>query len=152
MENSVTSLPKPLNRSVWLVVVFGSLGFLDATYLALKYYAGTPITCGVFEGCETVTTSQYATIGPMPVALLGVFYYLIILLVAIAYLDIKRVLLLDFLARFTIVGFVASFWFLYLQLFVIRAICVYCVGSVLTSFVLFGLGRMMRHYQRSKVT
>lgn len=55
----------------WLVLGFlilGFLGFLDATYLTVKHYLGTPINCSIFEGCEKVTTSQYATVGGVPVS------------------------------------------------------------------------------------
>lgn len=153
MESSKTVLNKQWaepRKLGMLFALFAGLGFLDATYLTAKYYLGTPIACGVFEGCETVTTSTYATIGPIPVALLGAIYYLIVFVVAIAYLDMKRDALLRFLARFTILGFLASLWFLYLQVFVIGAICIYCIGSAISSTVLFALGRIVVYFQRSK--
>lgn len=129
--------------------VFSALGFLDATYLAAKHFFGVPITCGVFEGCETVTTSSYASIGPIPVALLGAIYYVMVFVATIAYLDTKREILLRFLAHFTILGFLASLWFVYLQVFVIGAVCIYCLGSAISSTVLFALGRIVIYSQRS---
>lgn len=130
-------------------LVISLLGFLDATYLAIKHYLGTPINCSIFEGCEKVTTSQYAVIGGMPVALLGAIYYLAIFLLMVAYLDTKRETDLSFAARLTPVGFLASVWFIYLQLFVIKAICLYCVVSAAISTILFVLGLFVIKLQRS---
>ena len=76
----------------------------------------------------------------IPVALLGAIYYLVIFALVIAYLDTKKEQVLYFTARFTSIGFLASLWFLYLQLFVIKEICLYCVISVFTSTTLFILG------------
>jgi uncharacterized membrane protein len=66
----------------WIIfglIVVSFLGFLDATYLAAKHYLGAPIACSIFEGCEKVTTSQYAAVFNIPVALLGALYYLLFL-------------------------------------------------------------------------
>ena len=144
MTNLEISLNKPSTPIhkwlVWLFLLFSFVGFLDAGYLTVKHYLGTPITCSFFEGCEKVTTSQYATILGIPVALLGVIYYLLIFVLVIAYLDTKKEQVLYFTVRFTSIGFLISLWFLYLQVFVIKAICPYCVVSALTSITLFILG------------
>jgi len=116
------------------------LGFLDAAYLSLEHFLGSVPPCSIVAGCEQVTTSSYATIAGIPVALLGALYYLTILVLAIVYLDTKREILLRVIARLTIVGFVASLMFVYIQLFVIGAICLYCMFSALTSTTLFVLG------------
>ena len=144
MTNLETSLNKPSTpipkRVVWFFAFFSFVGFLDATYLAVKHYLGTPVNCSIFEGCEKVTTSQYATLGGVPVALLGAIYYFLIFILVIAYLDTKKERVLYFTARLTPIGLLASLWFLYLQLFVIKAICFYCMISAITSTMLFIFG------------
>ncbi len=125
---------------VWGFLLFSFAGFLDAAYLTIKYYLGTPITCSIFEGCEKVTTSPYAALWDVPVALLGAAYYLLIFLLVIAFFDTKKAPILSFLARLTPIGFLASLWFLYLQIFVLGAICLYCLVSAFTSTMLFLLG------------
>ena len=127
----------------WVAVGFlvvGFLGFLDASYLAAKYYSGEPITCSLLEGCEQVTTSEYAAIFGVPVALLGAAYYLFIFLAAIYYFDSKNARVFKRIAPITAAAFLATLYFVYLQLFVIGAICIYCMFSALTSTILFGLG------------
>lgn len=116
------------------------VGFLDSTYLTARHYFGIPLNCPLLEDCEKVTTSQYATLGNVPVALLGTIYYLLIFLSVVLYLDTKRGGFLQFASYSTVIGFLASLWFLYLQFFVIKAICFYCLVSVATSTLLFLLG------------
>lgn len=131
---------RPKKIIVGLLLAASLIGFVDAAYLTAKHYLGAPPPCGAFGGCETVTTSEYATIAGAPVALLGALYYLAVFLAVIAYLDTRRPGILRMTAGFTAVGFIASVWFVYLQLFVIRAICPYCMLSALASTVLFSAG------------
>lgn len=121
-------------------ICLGLIGFFDAAYLVIEHFRGVPITCSVFSGCEKVTTSRYATIGPVPVALLGLIYYMIIFLGIIAFINTGRREIIYALSWFTTIGFLASAWFIYLQLFVIKAICPYCVISAVTSTALFIIG------------
>jgi len=125
---------KPLVLS-WIVLSF--IGFADAAYLTIKHYQGEVPPCSVLRGCEIVTTSQYASMWGVPVALLGTVYYVCVLLLAFAYLDTKKPVFAGYVARLTSIGFGASLYFLYLQLFIIHAICLYCVASALTSIGLF---------------
>lgn len=143
MENSKTlssglwpEIPKWLALA-FLVISF--LGFLDATYLTVKYYLGEPVVCSVLEGCEKVTTSDYATVGAIPIALAGSLYYLVIFVLALFYLDTgKRIVFLS-AVWLTPGGILVSLWLLYLQLFVILAVCLYCIFSLVTSALLFTL-------------
>src|SRR5690348_14780226 len=60
-------------------IILSFLGFLDAAYLTILHYKNVIPPCSIAHGCETVLTSQYATLGPIPIALLGVFFYLVVL-------------------------------------------------------------------------
>lgn len=142
---SSTMRHKEIPRAIiGLFLAASFAGFIDATYLAIKHFLNEPVLCSLLRGCEVVTTSSYATVGPIPVALLGAFYYLIIFLVGIFYLDTKNLIAVGILMHLPIAGFVASLWFVYLQLFVLRSICLYCMVSAGTSIVLFGLGMFVK--------
>lgn len=124
----------------WLVIaliVIGILGFIDASYLAAKHYAGVPIGCSLISGCETVTTSQYATVFNIPLALIGFVYYLVISTLLFVYLEARSSKVLRWLVVISAGGFATSLYLIYLQLFVIEAICVYCFGSAFMSTILF---------------
>src|SRR3989338_7361822 len=136
------------------------LGFLDASYLTVKHFVGTPLPCSVLHGCEEVTTSQYSVIGGIPVALLGAVYYLAIFILILSVLrrnmfsssgvenvaDANEDKLLNLTVRLTVIGLLASLWFIYLQLFVIKAICLYCMFSAFTSITLFVFGLFVLNF------
>ena len=127
----------------WLVALFLILsgsGFLDASYLTIKHYVGTPINCSFLNGCDTVTTSSYSMIFGLPVALLGVLYYLTVFMLVMLYIDTGRKNLFYGAALITPLGLFASLWFVYLQVFVIHALCLYCLVSAFISTLLFCLG------------
>ncbi len=138
-EPSSTATSIPRWRAVAFLVI-GLLGFLDAAYLTVSHYRGEVPPCSLVQGCEQVTTSPYATVSGVPVALFGVLYYLAIFVLAVLHLDRRRDAFLRLAAYLTFVGMAASAWFVYLQLFVIKAMCLYCMFSAATSTALFGLG------------
>ncbi len=110
-------------RSTILIRVIALIGFADSIYLSAQHFLNRIPPCSVVEGCETVLTSEYAVISGVPLALLGVVFYLLMLAVP------SRAL--------ATAGFMASLVLLYLQLFVIDAICLYCLVSLGTSTLLF---------------
>lgn len=136
-EMQSTHLPKWL---IWSLIIISFIGFLDASYLTIAHYTGLALRCTVFNGCEAVTTSPYSLIFGVPVALLGVFYYLSVLLLTLFYFDSKKSCLPRYIAWLTCVGMTASIWFVFLQLFVLHAICQYCMISATTSTLLFIFG------------
>jgi uncharacterized membrane protein len=114
-------------------------GLFVASYLALYKlgYIGT-LACSV-GSCETVQTSRWATFLGTPVAVWGVGYYVAVLAVSLAGLsgslrDDQRVSWL--LVAMTATGVLFSLWLTYLELFVIHAICTYCVISALIAIAL----------------
>lgn len=126
----------------WLILTFlvvSFFGFLDATYLTAQHYLGTIPPCVITTGCETVLTSEHNAIFGIPVALLGAIYYLLLFSLAVLSLDVNRGII-RFAAFLTPIGFLASLYFVYLQLFVIKEICSYCIVSATTSTILFILG------------
>ncbi len=145
---SSTIIPK------WIIlalVTVSFVGFLDATYLTASHYLDAPLPCSILEGCEQVTNSEYAVVFGIPVALGGVFYYLSIFILSVAYLDIRNNKILYIIPPLTAIGFLASVWFVYLQLFIIKAICPYCMLSAATSTILFILGIFILKYTGKKI-
>src|SRR5207247_10394525 len=85
-------------------------------------------------GCETVQTSQWAVFLGLPVALYGVVGYLAILMVALAALRPAALTRSNWnvmLVSLATVGVLFTAYLTYLELFVIHAICRWCVGSAL---------------------
>jgi len=143
-QNSGSMAKRPLRRPVFGMLAFAILGFLDAAYLTVEHFLNRVPPCSIVHGCEKVTTSSYSLIfGVLPMSLMGALYYLSVIVALILYLDLRRALIIKWTARFTVVGFLFSLYLVYLQLFVIKAICQYCMLSALSSTGLFVVGLLM---------
>jgi uncharacterized membrane protein len=121
-----------IRRSGAVLTVLAIAGLAAAIYLAATKLLGEPPVCGPIKGCEDVAASQYSTVAGIPVALFGVGYSIVLIgLSAIWWrLADRRALLgayaLGLLGCFVVAGLT------YLELFVIHAICIYCVAYGLT--------------------
>lgn len=137
--------PSWLSASIFIV---GLIGFIDATYLATNFFLKITPPCFATGGCDVVTTSQYATILGVPIALLGALYYLFVLALWLFYVDKKQKRVLTALPWITSSGFIFSLWLLGLQIFVLEALCSYCIISALTSTLLFVFALMARRISK----
>ena len=118
------------------------IGVFISLYLALYKlgYIGT-LACGT-GGCETVQLSKWGDFLGVPVAGWGVAYYATVLVLAVAgvqerYAGSRR--LTTALLFVTGWGVLFTLWLTYLELFVIHAICRWCVGSAAMTVLLFAL-------------
>jgi uncharacterized membrane protein len=97
-----------------------------ATYIAIaESGGGAPKCLAGGHGCETVANSQYAHLAGINVAVIGILGYVLLLAAAFAPGDPGR--FGGFLAA--LIGFGFSLYLTYLELFVIDAICQWCVAS-----------------------
>jgi len=115
------------------------IGLVDASYLTAKHYSGGSVTCSILNGCDEVLNSEYAVIYKIPLALLGAFYYLIVFGLGSVFLFYKQKGLEKYLLFLTSVGFIFSLWLVYLQVFIIKSLCLYCLVSAFLSITLFVL-------------
>ena len=118
------------------------IGVFVSLYLTLYKlgYIGT-LACGT-GGCETVQLSKWGDFLGVPVAGWGVVYYLAVLVLAVLGVQERfagsRGLTTALLAV-TGWGVLFTLWLTYLELFVIHAICRWCVGSATMTVLLFVL-------------
>ncbi len=110
------------------------VGVLVALYLTL-YKVGIvgDLTCSV-GSCETVNLSRFATFLGLPVAAWGVGFYALLLAVALVGLSARFADSLGVtMALLGLAGWGVLFsaWLTYLELFVIQAICMWCVISAI---------------------
>jgi uncharacterized membrane protein len=108
--------------------VFALLGLLVALYLWLYHLGLSPLVCPI-SGCEKVQASQYSSILGIPVATIGFFAFAALLIANLVGVLSERVDLDRFVFGVSSLGLLAYSWFTYLELFVIRAICFWCVVS-----------------------
>ncbi len=144
-----------------LIVAF--IGIFDAGFLTKEHYSNSipPCSTSIWVDCGRVLKSQYAMIGPLPLAVLGLAYYSTMFGLGVVRLMIEKQptvkdmlwkmvekyarphswtlekMLFVFQMLIASSAFLFSLYFVYLQLVVIGAICLYCMGSALLSTVLF---------------
>ena len=106
-------------------------GLLVSAYLTWAHLVGAEPVCGLGGGgCRAVQASRYAAVLGIPVPMLGLAGYAGLLLAAIlrggagAYLGLLVV----------VVGALFSVYLTYLEIFVIGAICQWCVASAAIMF------------------
>lgn len=125
-----------MSRHLQAVAVLSLVGLFIALYLWLyKIGAIGTLQCGS-GACETVQTSRYAELFGQPVAAYGVAGYAVLLAVSIVGLQpafaARRgpTLVLGVLAGGALLF---TLYLTYLELFVIHAICRWCVGSAVVT-------------------
>jgi uncharacterized membrane protein len=121
-----------------------AFGIGVATYIAIEEAGGGSAECiAGGGGCKTVSESAYSELLGINVAVIGIFGYVLLLVTAILRGDGAR------MAGFglALTGFGFSIYLTYLELFVIDAICQWCVVSAVLMTVLFATNvvRMVRY-------
>lgn len=122
-------------RRDWAVGALAVVGLLISGYLTGTKLAGaTAAFCEVGTSCDLVQASPYATLLGLPTALWGAAYFVAVGALALIGLTARRWLVAFVLASGA-VGFFA--YLTYLELFVLHAICAYCVGAALVGVAIF---------------
>lgn len=141
---------KPSKYLIWTILAFAIIGFLDASYLTISHLTGAAVNCSITGGCDTVLGSQYAEILGIPLPFLGLAYYATIFFLALFYLDGNNKKALKLLTILPALGFAFSLYLVYLQFFVIEAICQYCMLSAINSTILATIGLFLMKFWRKK--
>ena len=123
-------------RPALLLGVFAAVGLAIALYLSANVLAGTAPVCIAGGGCETVAQSQYSKWFGIPVAYFGIVFSVILLGLIVAWWRTGdgRLLLAGYAQG--LIGVVIVLYLRYLELFVIHAICAWCVAYGAT--IVFG--------------
>lgn len=123
-------------RAVRFGAVVSAIGTVIATYLLAIRYAGIPAICGPalgpFGGCAKVEASVYSSIGPIPVALVGVVGSLVLLVASIHYLRTRSTVSLNIWVLASMVGAAIELVLIAIQAFAIGAWCGWCLLYGLT--------------------
>lgn len=139
---------KILLTPFWLIAAT-FLGLGDTLYLSYEKFQGVIPGCAILNGCERVLTSVYSNVFGVPLAYIGlVFYVYMLALAVLLVIDPASKGLRFGLVTYTTIGLLLSIGFELFQYFVIGALCLYCAISAATTLVLFGLA--LWHWRISK--
>ena len=127
---------------IYVFVVLVLAGLADALYLAVSRYVGSDLVCGLIEGCNAVAQSEHSVLFGVPLAYLGVGYYLAAFVAGIGLLSGGQIFnrYSKWIFLLTIFGGLFSIYFVYVQLALINAICVYCLISAVITWTMVYIG------------
>jgi uncharacterized membrane protein len=124
-----------------VAILLGVLATAIAGYLTITHYEESLLVCSVVNGCETVQSSKYAMVGPVPVALLGLIASVAMLGIAIARRVRPELNDNATMALFgmSLAGVIFLLYLTYLEIWVIEAICQWCVSFLIVMLIWLGL-------------
>lgn len=122
------TIDRPSSRVALLLVLLALIGLAISGYLLVVRLQGELPACPIGGGCETVQQSQYSAVLGIPVAGIGFVYSIVILGATGVWWRIadRRALFVAYglgLLATIVIGYLS-----YLELFVIHAICTWCVA------------------------
>jgi len=116
-------------RKIYVTAALLSLlGLADALYLTVEHLTGATVQCTILSGCSEVLSSRYAVVAGFPLAGIGATaYFAVFSLATLAAFGYRAAgtLLTPLLSAM----FIVSLWLIYIQAFVIRQFCQYCLFS-----------------------
>ena len=123
----------------WAMAILAILGAIDSTYLLIYKLTGNNQMCLGNGGCHNVNFSPYAVIYGIPISAMGLAAYLLML--AIVLLEPQLPILKEnaplLLFGMTLVGIGFTVYLTYLELYVIHAVCTFCVASAVIITLMF---------------
>ncbi|MHB8870969.1 MAG: vitamin K epoxide reductase family protein [Candidatus Doudnabacteria bacterium] len=120
-----------------VLLVLAVLGIFNTLYLSSHAITKKPVKCLWFpeEWCIKVQQSKYSRTLGIPNAFAGLGMYVAILVLTLLFISGS----ISFTPIFWLVvfGFAFSMYFLFIQAFVLRAFCTWCVISIVEFTLLF---------------
>lgn len=139
MMNLENSFKTKSNNILFLVIALSFLGFIVATYLSILHYKNAIPPCSIVKGCEIILTSRFATLANIPISLIGSTYYLAVIVLSLIFIESKQEFIFKLLFIIIVLGAVLSLGLIMVQIFILKAICQYCLVSDFISLMLLGI-------------
>lgn len=129
---------------VWAILVLSGLGVINTLYLSAHVLSKKPVKCLWFppEWCQKVQYSPYSRTFGIPNPFAGLAMYVVILLLTVMFAT--GVISFTPIYWIIVVGFLFSLYFTFIQAFVLRAFCTWCVVSALEFTLLFATVLFLR--------
>lgn len=134
---------------VAIILTLAFIGMADAAYLAKHELSGTPLVCNIqsLSGCNTVASSSFAQLFGIPIAVYGVVFYAVLFILAAIELVIFNKPVRRVIQVIAALGVIAEIWFTFVQVYLINALCVYCLASAVTAFLIFVFASMIEPFR-----
>lgn len=133
-----------MNRTLTLglLILLALIGVADSWYLFQSAVNHTALACDIgagLDGCNIVAQSAYSRLFGLPLALYGVGFFGLMLAAGMGLLSYPSRLLYQALLAVAVAGALMSVAFVFIQVALIQAFCIYCMLSAGLSFAALGL-------------
>jgi uncharacterized membrane protein len=130
----------PLNAvQTWLIPLLALAGLGVSIYLAYVEINQVEAVCGPVGECNIVQASPYARILGVPIAVLGILNYLLVMTLWLGRRwlpGLWAIMPALGLLGLSLVGVLFSIYLTWLEIFVIRAVCLWCLSSAVITLIL----------------
>jgi uncharacterized membrane protein len=129
-------------KLIWtnrVIFILSIVGLVISGYLFYTYATDAPIVCAS-TGCETVRDSPYAYFLGIPLPFFGGLMYMGIFVLSFAKTMLPKKLaskVIKLIFLLSLVGVLISAYLTYLELYVIHAVCMWCVSQAVVIFLIF---------------
>ena len=122
------------------LIVVSVAGIAVAAYLTYIHYEPKALICTTGGGCETVQDSKYAVLAGIPIAIFGLAAWIVALALTLWNSELARTLTV----ALALAALAFAAYLVILQLFVIDAICVWCMANDVVLIPLFAVLALAR--------
>lgn len=134
-----------------LLVSFSLLGLMNASYITWNEFNQVIPPCRPPFSCEEVLSSSWSHIGPVPLPVVGMIFYLMFLIMATLQLfEVKEYRLGKYhvqlelvLVTMGVTGLLFSLYLVTIMAVVLQAWCMYCLISAFDAVLLFILSSLL---------
>jgi uncharacterized membrane protein len=138
---------------VVIILALAFFGLADSSYLASHAASGSPLICNIdnLSGCNIVAQSPYAHFLGVPLADFGLLFYGMVFVLAALELALFDRLLRRVLQGAAVVGFISSVYFVLVEVFLIKALCIYCLVSAAISVLILAFATLIEPVRGSRL-
>lgn len=124
-----------MNKLRLIVLILSSLGIVLSVYLTYTHVTMDDTSfCLTGSGCDIIKSSTFSRIYGVPVPVFGLIGYLTLWLLTYLRFDKSRIKLIYFIS---VVGLSFSIYLSYIEFFVLKALCSFCIVSGIVMLSIF---------------
>ena len=119
------------------LIVFSAIGFFVSAYILYSKKFDKPLFCPIGENCDDVVRSRYGKTFGVENTIPGMAFYALVFIYAIGSIlnrnIFKEVIVYYSLVGISICSVLFSLYLVYIQKFVLKKWCIYCIVSTIAS-------------------
>ena len=123
-----------------IIIILSVVGFAASFYIFYSKKYDKPLYCPIGEDCDAVVRSKYGKTFGVENTIPGMLYYAIMLIYGILNRNLfKGNIIYYFLVSASVASVLFSLYLVYVQKFILKKWCIYCIISTMASILILGV-------------